>query len=103
MTLLEKVKNLCAENSITLAKLEKTLNFGNGTLSRWDDSSPSGEKLSKVAEYFNVSVDFLLNTEKNVDLDNIYFSLAKEAQKNGIDPEDIILAIETIKKIRGEK
>lgn len=60
MTLLDRVKNLCTEYSITLAKLEKTLNFGNGTLSRWDDSSPSGEKLYKVAGYFSVTVDYLL-------------------------------------------
>lgn len=63
MTLLERVKTLCNDNSITLAKLEKTLTFGNGTLSRWDDSSPSGDKLLKVADYFGVTTDYLLGKE----------------------------------------
>lgn len=63
MTLLSRIKALCAEKSITLASLEKTLNFGNGSLSRWDTSSPSADKLQKVAEYFDISTDYLLGNE----------------------------------------
>ena len=37
------------------------------------------------------------------ELKGVYFNFAKEAQENGIDPDDIKLAIETIKKLRGEK
>lgn len=60
MTLLERIKELCLENSITLSSLEKTLSIGNGTLSRWDTSSPSIDKIQKVANHFNVSIDYLV-------------------------------------------
>lgn len=60
MTLLERVKELCIKNSTSLAALEKTLSMGNGTLSRWDTSSPSIDKIQKVANHFNVSIDYLV-------------------------------------------
>lgn len=66
------------------------------------------EMLLKLAEYFDTTVENLLNKEekllehKNEDceLKNAYLSLAKEAQNEGIDPDDIRLAIETIKAMR---
>lgn len=41
--------------------------------------------------------------EPQDELDNVYLSFAKQAQNEGIAPEDIRLAIETIKKLRGER
>jgi transcriptional regulator with XRE-family HTH domain len=45
---------------MSIPKLEKELNLGNGAIYKWDKSSPSIDKLQKVAEYFNVSTDYLL-------------------------------------------
>lgn len=100
MTLLTKIKMLCVQNNTTVSKLEKELEFGNGTISRWDNATPSGDRLAKVADHFNVSVDYLLGREESDQLNNVYFSLAKEAEQNGIDPNDIKAAIEIIKKFR---
>lgn len=61
--------------------------------------SPDTNTLVKLANFYGVSVDHILGIETS----NIYLSLAKEAEINGIDPEDIWLAIETIKKLRGGK
>jgi transcriptional regulator with XRE-family HTH domain len=63
MQISEKIKALCAKESLSLLGLEKKMGFGNGTLRRWDTSVPSGDKLLKVAEYFGVSVDYLLGKE----------------------------------------
>ncbi|MCD8382273.1 MAG: helix-turn-helix domain-containing protein [Clostridiales bacterium] len=60
MSLVEKIKTLCAEKNITVAALERRLDFGNGTIRKWDNAFPSGDKLAKVAQFFNVSVDYLL-------------------------------------------
>lgn len=60
MTLTEKIRTLCDEKGETLASLERKMDFGNGTIRRWDTTVPSGDKLSKVADYFHVSVDYLL-------------------------------------------
>ncbi len=74
-------------------------------------SSPKAEKLQKIADYFGVSVDYLMtgkeepDKKKNPysDLKGIYLSYAKEAQDSGIDPDDIRIAIDTIKRLRGGK
>lgn len=59
-TLLERVRSLAKERGTSVFKLEESLGFGNGTISRWDKSSPSVEKLQSVARVLNVSIPFLL-------------------------------------------
>lgn len=57
---------------MSLAELERKLNFGNGTITKWDRRSPSSDKLTEVANYFDVSTDYLLGrpeAEKNIDAD----------------------------------
>lgn len=60
----ERIRALCAENNTSLPKLEAALGFGNSTISKWDKASPSLAKLEAVANYFGVSVSFLLGEEK---------------------------------------
>lgn len=43
-----------------MAGLERELEFCQGTIRKWDSSSPSVDKLQKIADYFNVPVDYLL-------------------------------------------
>jgi len=57
--LLERIKQLCKENHISQRKLEQDLNLGNGATSKWATSAPSFHTLNRVAEYFQVSVDYL--------------------------------------------
>lgn len=57
----EKIKSLCETRQITISKLEKTLGFGNATIVRWGKGCiPTVDKLKAVAEYFDVTVDYLL-------------------------------------------
>ncbi|HAQ5734356.1 hypothetical protein IGK15_001616 [Enterococcus sp. AZ045] len=58
--LLDKVKELAREKNITIAELERKLDFSQGSISRWVKQSPSSERLQKVADYFEVSTDYLL-------------------------------------------
>lgn len=50
------IKELCASKKTTIKALERELGLGNGTIRRWDDSSPAYEKLQKVADYFGITV-----------------------------------------------
>ena len=45
---------------MTIAELERKLDFSQGSISKWDKQSPSSERLQKVANYFSVSTDYLL-------------------------------------------
>lgn len=91
MTLSERIRQLCDAKGETLASLERKLDFGNGTIRRWGDTVPSGDKLVKVADFFNVSVDYLLgrevkqNIHPNDDPDENFTILSRNAKK--LSPE----------------
>ena len=61
--LLKNIRLLCSKKPVSIAKLERETGISNGTISRWDTSSPSIENVQKVAEYFGVTVDYLLTYE----------------------------------------
>lgn len=61
---LENIKKLCASNGVSVSALEKALGFGNSTIAKWADCSPTVEKLSMVADYFGVTVDSLLKSSE---------------------------------------
>lgn len=68
MTLKDVIRELCKTKHTSIPKLENILGFGSGTIVRWDKSSPSIDKLLKVADYFHVSVDYLIGrTKKELD------------------------------------
>lgn len=61
MTLKDRVKELAKKKGISLPTLEAELGFGNSTIVKWDKSTPNAEKLNTVAQYFDVTMDYLLN------------------------------------------
>lgn len=61
----EKIKELTKEKGISVRELEKRLGYSNGYFSKWKTVSPNSDGLAKVADYFGVSVDFLLGRENN--------------------------------------
>lgn len=67
--LLNKIKQLCNQNDITVAELEKILVFGNGTICKWNSSSPSIDKVRAVANHFGVTVDSLINDDAEIPLE----------------------------------
>ncbi|MFC0853083.1 helix-turn-helix domain-containing protein [Halalkalibacter oceani] len=60
MGLVSKIKTLCDERKVTFAEVERKIGISNGQIRRWDKVSPKSETLNKVADYFDVSVDYLL-------------------------------------------
>ena len=60
MLLLENIKIKCIRKHISVAALEREVGFSNGTIGKWENSSPKIDKLQKVADYFGCTVDELL-------------------------------------------
>lgn len=58
--ILKKILEMAEKNKISISCLEKTLGFGNGTIKKWEESSPSVDRLKKVADYFGVSIEYFL-------------------------------------------
>ena len=63
MSIVDRVKALCSSKNTTMTALERELNFGKGIIRRWDEVAPNSDKLQKVADYFHVSVDYLLGRD----------------------------------------
>lgn len=55
----ENIKALCTKNGISLSELERATGIGNGVIRRWNDMSPRLDLITRVAEYFGVTVDYL--------------------------------------------
>ena len=61
--MVEIIKNLCNLNMMSLNDLEDMLEFGSNTITRWDKTNPSVRKVQKVADFFHVSMDYILERE----------------------------------------
>ena len=64
MGITEIIKQLCQKKDISVSKLEEDLGFGQNTIYQWK-RTPSVERVQKVADYFEVSIDYLLGRTKN--------------------------------------
>ena len=107
----EKIKELCNERGISVLQLEKEVGLAHG-VHRWDTNKPSIDKVKLVADYFGVTVDYLLSDETNYDLkeellerafaDNpdmrILFKVSEKCS-----PAEIKTAIRLIQALRGEE
>lgn len=58
------IKQLANRKNMSFAELEREIGLSNGTIARWGKASPNSKGLEAVADYFNVSVDYLLGREK---------------------------------------
>ncbi|AEG60998.1 helix-turn-helix domain-containing protein [Desulforamulus ruminis] len=117
MNLLHRIKALCDGKNVSIARPEQETGLANGSIRRWEKAVPSADRLQRVAEYFNVSMDYLLYGFDKAELTTIvnlmrYRRSIKEfAKDTGIDefylnrlcsgveykqpPVDVILKIAT--------
>ena len=59
--ILGRIKKLIEIKKITVAELERETGIGNGVIRQWNKSSPTAEKLKKVAQVLGVTIDYLVN------------------------------------------
>ena len=104
-SLTEKIRELCEKNGISFFRLEKELHLGNGTIRAWDQNRPSIDKVDAVADYFGVSVDYLMGRNEPTDDEDINAMLAdpeyralfkKTAKMKKSDQEFVKRIIESI-------
>ena len=61
MTTFEIIKKLAKKHDKSLQQVAIDLRFSSNLFYRWKTSEPKARDLEKVADYFGVSVDYLLN------------------------------------------
>lgn len=60
MTTFEIIKNLAKKRNMNMKEAAVAIGFSENAFYKWKTSSPSVENLEKVANYFDVSTDYLL-------------------------------------------
>lgn len=65
MDIIDKIFDLIKQNGTTASAVSKSTGIHQATFSQWKKrlQMPSSEKISLIADYFNVSTDYLLGTE----------------------------------------
>lgn len=98
-------KELRLEKKLSQEKIAEDLEISQPLIAKWEShqSTPSPEMLDYIADYFNVSVDYLIGRSKyknleadNSELDNVLFSKAKDLTDD--EKKTIINVINAIKK-----
>lgn len=55
-----RIKELAEAHNVSIAEVERTLDFSSGLIGKWKTAQPSADKLAAVADYFHVSTDYLM-------------------------------------------
>lgn len=63
MTLYERISYLAKKQGMSVFDLAEKLDLSRNSIYSWKKSSPKAETLEKVAEYFDVSTDYLLGRD----------------------------------------
>lgn len=90
MSIKSRIKDLANTHHISIAELERKLDFANGSVTKWDKQSPSAERLQKVADYFDVTTDYLLgrtNTPQFTHRDELDVQKTLEEMTEGLNNE----------------
>lgn len=62
--MVDRISKLAKERGINISTIEKNIGLSNGIIGKWRKQSPSCDKLKLVADYLNVSIDYLLTGEE---------------------------------------
>lgn len=98
-------KELRISKNLSQDKIAEELDISSSLVSKWENnqSTPAPEMLEYIADYFNVSVDYLIGRSKyknlehdNSEIDNILFSKAKDLSDE--DKKAVLGIINALKK-----
>ena len=65
MEIVERIKSLCITENITIKELERIIQISNGSIRHWNEKPPSVERVLLVADYFKVSLDWLVTGKES--------------------------------------
>lgn len=82
---LEKIKELAQKQGISLQKVAEDLGYSINYLYTLKEKTPKSDRLQEIADYFNVSADYLLGRTDNP-------AIATDGQTSPPDDIDEIIA-----------
>ncbi len=83
MKINEKIKELREEKNLSQYKISSLLEIQRYTYANWEQgrSEPSSEQLIKLADFFNVSIDYLVGREDDYVKPQVESTLSYREQK----------------------
>ena len=63
--MIDRINELAKKMGVSISAIEKAVGLSNGIIGKWRKQSPSCDKLKLVADYLNVSIDYLLTGKEN--------------------------------------
>ena len=70
------ISDLCKQKNISIRRLEKEIGIAHGSICRWDTNRPKIDSVYAVAQYFGVTMEYLLTGEEK-----------QAAQKDDLPPD----------------
>ena len=88
-TFARRLRDLRKESNITQIEFARKFNIANGTVGNWESGNrqPDYETLQKIADFFNVSVDYLLDDS----LDSEQVSCARRTVKRLLEEQNRLI------------
>lgn len=95
----ETFYSLCKNNDEKPLNVVKKLSVAHGSITNWKKGTvPNGKTLQKIADYFNVSVDYLLTGQKEKPTDVGELSVKKKQiiERIRLMPDEKLVRVEQI-------
>lgn len=64
MYIYNTIKRIARDKSMSIYSIERNIGFSNGTISKWNNSVPSANRLNLVANLLGVTVEDILKKSK---------------------------------------
>ncbi len=95
----ETLLKLCDQKGVKITNVVKELNMSSGNMTRWKSGIlPHGKNLKKLADYFEVSVDYLLGKTDNpgpkaedITFDDFTYAMHKESKALTAEQKEALL------------
>lgn len=78
MTPYDRLKTLAKAHGLSINQLEQKLGLSRNTLYSWRNNTPSGANLLKVADYFEVSIDYILGRTKTNESEERFLAMFRQ-------------------------
>lgn len=92
MSFYERLQSLAKENNKSFSQIEKDLGYSKNSLYNYKTKMPTADNITRLANYFNVSTDYLLGNTTARDYDSARLDQSIENSKSfdgsPLDPED---------------
>lgn len=111
MDIVDRIQALVNEKGISIAALERNTGLSNGIIKKWKKQSPSCDKIITIANYLNVSIEYLIlgtPDTKALDLDaqkllNYYNQLDKMEKGIVLGKAEALAEIAAKQKVKDQE